>query len=169
MTGKLLLKPAADASFEDRLSDGELINKHTHLVLELIDDLGEEEDLELHFNDVRTFGNIWVCPEVQDIDDVNVPGLRELGPDALGITLGEFTTAVKTKRNVKSVLLDQRKIAGVGNIYADEALFAAIEATVRVTPQRQVIRMPGNINDDTFVQTVVSAFLAIHPPLKKRA
>lgn len=52
---------------------------------------------------------------------------------------------------------------------ADEALFAAIEATVRVTPQRQVIRMPGNINDDTFVQTVVSAFLAIHPPLKKRA
>jgi uncharacterized protein (UPF0261 family) len=52
---------------------------------------------------------------------------------------------------------------------ADEALFAAIEATVRVTPQRQVIRMPGNINDDTFVQTVVSAFLAIHPPFKKRA
>jgi uncharacterized protein (UPF0261 family) len=52
---------------------------------------------------------------------------------------------------------------------ADEALFAAIEATVRITPQRQVIRMPGNINDDTFVQTVVSAFLAIHPPLKKRA
>ena len=52
---------------------------------------------------------------------------------------------------------------------ADEALFAAIEATVRSTPQRQVIRVAANINDAVFVQTVVSAFLSIQPPLKKRA
>lgn len=52
---------------------------------------------------------------------------------------------------------------------ADEALFAAIEATVRLTPQRQVMRVAAHINDALFVQTVVSAFRSIHPPLKKRA
>ena len=52
---------------------------------------------------------------------------------------------------------------------ADEALFSAIEATVKTGPQRQVQRVAGNINDPGFVQTVVSAFLSIHPPIKKRA
>jgi len=48
---------------------------------------------------------------------------------------------------------------------ADEALFSAIEATVTTGPQRQVQRVAGNINDPGFVQTVVSAFLSIHPPI----
>jgi uncharacterized protein (UPF0261 family) len=52
---------------------------------------------------------------------------------------------------------------------ADEALFSAVEATVKTGPQRQVQRVAGNINDPGFVQTVVSAFLSIHPPIKKRA
>lgn len=52
---------------------------------------------------------------------------------------------------------------------ADEALFEAIESTVRVTPQRKINRIAANINDALFVQTVVSAFQSIHPPLKKRA
>lgn len=52
---------------------------------------------------------------------------------------------------------------------ADEALFSAIEATVKTGPQRQVLRVPGNINDPGFVQTVATAFLSIHPPIKKRA
>jgi len=125
MTGKLWLRPSVDASFEERLADGKLIDKHTHLIIELIDDTGDAEDLELHFNDVRMFGNIWVSVDVRDVTTIDIPGLSELGPDALGITLDEFSKSVKIKRNIKSVLLDQRKIAGVGNIYADEALFSA--------------------------------------------
>jgi len=125
MTGKLLIKPPVDVSFEERLSNSELIDKHTHLLLELVDDSGEGDDVELHFNDVRTFGNIWLVPNVEDINELDVPGLKDLGPDALGITLEDFSKVLKSKRNVKSVLLDQRKIAGIGNIYADEALFSA--------------------------------------------
>jgi uncharacterized protein (UPF0261 family) len=52
---------------------------------------------------------------------------------------------------------------------ADAALYAALEATVRVTPQRQLIRVPGNINDQSFTDAVLAAFRAITPKLQKRA
>ncbi len=52
---------------------------------------------------------------------------------------------------------------------ADAALFTAIEATFRPTPQRQLQRVPGNINDASFTQAVVAAFRAITPQLKRRA
>jgi uncharacterized protein (UPF0261 family) len=52
---------------------------------------------------------------------------------------------------------------------ADAALYAAIESTVRQTPQRQVLRVPGNINDASFTDAVVAAFRAITPKIQKRA
>tara|TARA_B110000503_G_scaffold138782_1_gene225662 strand:- start:691 stop:2874 length:2184 start_codon:yes stop_codon:yes gene_type:complete len=52
---------------------------------------------------------------------------------------------------------------------ANEALFIAIETTVQHSAQRQVRRIPGNINDASFVKTVVAEFLSIHPLIKKRA
>lgn len=52
---------------------------------------------------------------------------------------------------------------------ADAALFAALEATVHVTPQRQLIRVAGNINDPGFTDAVLAAFRAITPKLQKRA
>ena len=75
----------------------------------------------LCFNDLRKFGMMWLVDDWALVD----PGL---GPEPLE---AEFETAAfKTllKRRaapVKSVLLDQAVIAGIGNIYADEALFAA--------------------------------------------
>ncbi len=94
--------------------------------MEFMDESGNDfPDLELHFNDVRLFGNIWLVENANDIENLGVPGLQELGEDALGISLHQFEEAVSSKRSIKTILLDQKKIAGVGNIYADEALFSA--------------------------------------------
>jgi len=126
MTGSILIQEPPDLDFEERLEADAYIAKHTHVVMELIDPEDEEEnDLDLHFNDPRMFGKIWLVHDVQDINKLDVPGLRDLGPDALGISLSQFETIMKSRRTVKSALLDQSKIAGVGNIYADEACFAA--------------------------------------------
>jgi formamidopyrimidine-DNA glycosylase len=126
MTGKLLVQTVPDLSFDERFNGEDAFDKHTHLVMELTDLYNvENDDLELCFNDVRLFGSIWLVENVDNIDTLDVPGLRELGPDALGISLQEFEQAVCNKRAVKSSLLDQNNLAGVGNIYADEACFIA--------------------------------------------
>jgi len=143
MTGKLLLKPLQDAPLDGSFFSSSSIDKHTHLVIDFLDPSGEEgtEDFSLHFNDVRMFGNIWVAENVENIEQVPVPGLKDLGPDALGITLKEFSANIKSNRSIKSILLDQTKVAGVGNIYADEALFSA-----KIYPA-----VKGRVLDDTQV------------------
>lgn len=88
---------------------------------------GLEDGRELRFRDMRKFGKVYL---VDDVDDV----VGGLGPEPLD---GAFTPAVLTerlagrRRALKPLLLDQSVIAGVGNIYADEALFAA-----RIHPER---------------------------------
>jgi uncharacterized protein (UPF0261 family) len=52
---------------------------------------------------------------------------------------------------------------------ADNALFEAIEKTVRLSQQRRVERVQGNINDASFVDTVVAAFRSIAPKLRRSA
>jgi formamidopyrimidine-DNA glycosylase len=127
MTGRLLLRPIPQISFDDRFSGDDNIHKHTHFMLELSDlyEGGREEDLELAFNDVRLFGEIWLAENVQSIEELDIPGLRGLGPDALGVSLAEFQKIIRRKRSVKAILLDQANLAGVGNIYTDEACFVA--------------------------------------------
>jgi formamidopyrimidine-DNA glycosylase len=89
---------------------------HTHLMLSF-----DDADEDVLFRDVRKFGKVlWLAPGRDD------PRLDKLGPDALGVTgelLYEETRARKAA--IKIVLLDQSVLAGVGNIYADEALFRA--------------------------------------------
>jgi len=73
----------------------------------------------LYFIDMRKFGKIKLWPRQQ-------PLLPELGPDPLKPdAVRQALTGIKGKRPIKSVLLDQRVISGIGNIYADESLFAA--------------------------------------------
>ncbi|MCR6546289.1 DNA-formamidopyrimidine glycosylase [Dehalobacterium formicoaceticum] len=91
--------------------------KHTHVIFSL------DNGAELRFTDPRRFGRIWLVP-AQDI--ALISGLSTLGPEPLG---GEFSPEVfqeqlhRRKTKIKSLLLDQRFIAGIGNIYADEILF----------------------------------------------
>ncbi len=76
----------------------------------------------LLFYDTRKFGRITLCP-AELIDELDT----SLGIEPLdeGFTTVELARVLRRRRRLKSLLLDQRMIAGLGNIYADEALFAA--------------------------------------------
>jgi formamidopyrimidine-DNA glycosylase len=82
---------------------------------------------ELRFVDLRSFGTLWHVPAGVPEEKV-ITGLARLGPEPLG---PEFTAEHLRRRlrgsgrPIKSALLDQGLVAGVGNIYADEALFLA--------------------------------------------
>ncbi len=82
-------------------------------------------DRELRFVDTRTFGQMWWVPPATPRDSI-VTGLQRLGPEPFsdGFSVTYFRDKLqKSRRPIKNALLDQRLIAGVGNIYADEALF----------------------------------------------
>lgn len=77
----------------------------------------------LVFRDPRRFGGVHAAPNMAAL---RVGAWRGLGPDALAISAAALGQAIGTgDRAIKAALLDQRFIAGVGNIYADEALFRA--------------------------------------------
>lgn len=84
-----------------------------------------ENDYELRFVDQRTFGTMWwVEPEVE-VEKV-ITGLAKLAADPFSpeFTVPYLAGKLKTcRRPIKTALLDQSIIAGLGNIYADEALF----------------------------------------------
>jgi formamidopyrimidine-DNA glycosylase len=90
---------------------------HTHLVFTL------DDGTELRFRDVRRFGSARLFPDavaVQEFLDTR------LGPEPFDLAQADWRRALRaTQRPLKAVLLDQKVVAGVGNIYADEALFAA--------------------------------------------
>ncbi len=91
---------------------------HVHVVWRL-----EREGGRLVFRDPRRFGGVWTFESPETLLSRR---WRQLGPDAASITKDDLTAALaSTRRPVKTVLLDQARIAGVGNIYADEALFRA--------------------------------------------
>jgi formamidopyrimidine-DNA glycosylase len=89
-------------------------DEHTHLRLSFRD-----RGPELYFRDVRKFGKCrLLAPGDSD------PRLEKLGVDALKASGVELFRATRGRKvPVKSLLLDQSVLAGVGNIYADEALF----------------------------------------------
>jgi formamidopyrimidine-DNA glycosylase len=93
-------------------------DKHTHLVLSFSD-----APEELRFRDVRKFGFMRCLPS----GEVAACGeIARLGPEPLEISRKDFSARLAVRRGrMKSMLLDQRVLAGVGNIYADEALHAA--------------------------------------------
>ena len=87
---------------------------HTHLEL----DVGD--GLVLRFRDPRRFGGVWWLGAEAGAQDVGI------GPEPLGLRPGQLAKRLaRTTRAIKSALLDQRVVAGLGNIYVDEALFAA--------------------------------------------
>jgi formamidopyrimidine-DNA glycosylase len=104
MTGRLTVEPA-DAP----------LRPHTHLRLVL------DDTRELRFVDPRRFGCVvWVGRTEPAVTH------DRLGPEPLRMRVPQLARRLaRTRRAVKTALLDQRVVAGIGNIYADEALFAA--------------------------------------------
>ena len=75
----------------------------------------------LAFDDQRKFGEIELIEDVDEFVET-----RSLGPDALEISFSQFKAIMQKHRGaVKAILLNQRLIAGIGNLYADEILFRA--------------------------------------------
>jgi len=92
---------------------------HTHLIFTL-----EDGGHELRFRDIRRFGSAAYHPTRADIDAYLAK--QRLGPEPFDVDPKYWHAALaKTRRNLKAILLDQRVIAGVGNIYADESCFEA--------------------------------------------
>lgn len=89
----------------------------------------------LAFDDQRKFGEIELIKNVNDFLQ-----RRDIGPDGLDIGLWEFKTIFQKHRGaVKAILLNQKLIAGVGNLYADEILFRA-----RTHPITDAARLSDN-------------------------
>jgi formamidopyrimidine-DNA glycosylase len=104
----------------------------------------------LAFDDQRMFGEVGL---LKDVDEFLKK--REIGPDALQIDQSQFKDLLAIHRGaVKSILLNQKLIAGVGNIYADEILFRAC-----IHPATEVSRLSD--------KTLAKLFRATHYILEK--
>ncbi len=111
MTGQVLHLEAGARLAADRRT-------HVHALWRL------DDGSRLLFRDPRRFGGLWALPAGGE----GSLGDRwaALGPDAIAVTGAELGERLgRTSRGLKAALLDQGVVAGVGNIYADEALFAA--------------------------------------------
>ncbi|HVK05859.1 MAG TPA: bifunctional DNA-formamidopyrimidine glycosylase/DNA-(apurinic or apyrimidinic site) lyase [Armatimonadaceae bacterium] len=121
MRGQLLLETAATPA------------GRYHCVTLRLDAEGDAEVELLRFYDMWTWGEMRALTEEELA--VAVPALEAMGPEPLEEAWGggELAARLLGRRTaIKSTLLDQRVVAGVGNIYADESLFRA-----RIHPERQ--------------------------------
>lgn len=108
MTGQLLVLPA-----------GEPVEKHTHLILSLSD------GKQMRYIDVRRFGRFWYFQR-GEADGITGQSALGLEPSDPALTASYLQARLGScKRPIKEALLDQTVVAGIGNIYADEILFAA--------------------------------------------
>ncbi len=116
MTGQLIYNQFPPSEFD----------KHTHVLFTF------EDDSMLQYRDVRKFGCLWL---VKDGWLRFVSGLAQLGPEPLSdeFTLEYFQGLLQKKCIVKYLLLSQKNLAGLGNIYVDEILFRA-----GISPERCV-------------------------------
>lgn len=100
---------------------GELPDKSTRVIITFND------GSKLYFNDQRKFGWMRLIPTIEVL---NIDFLRSVGPEPLAddFTVDKFVDRLKRRQNsnIKSVLLDQKIVAGIGNIYADESLWCSM-------------------------------------------
>ena len=101
--------------------------KHTHVIFTITGG-------ELSFTDARTFGRV-------EVADTLPERVARLGPDALAVPEAEFLTRLKSRKGkIKSRLLNQLFVRGLGNIYADEALFrAGIHPAARTISRKRAL------------------------------
>ncbi len=118
--------------------------KHVRVRLEL------EDAPTLYFQDVRRFGRFLVVPSG---DYSTLPTLHQMGPEPLSDDFNDkqFSKALERSTTpVKTYLLSQKPVSGVGNIYADEALWGAKVhplTPAKEVPERQIPLLVAMIKD----------------------
>ena len=120
MSGKFIIKNNYSKDFlKTNYYSNEFSSKHNHL------EFFFSNNLKVIYNDPRRFGFFLL----DKISKLNVNKfLSKLGPEPLGKDLKKDYLILKTKatqRTIKTLLMDQRFISGIGNIYANEILFLA--------------------------------------------
>ena len=159
--GKFLLLPLGEDELVIHLGMTGIISpedpgKHVRVRLELSpsdlspSDLSPSDHPTLYFQDVRRFGRFLVVPAG---DYRTLPTLQKIGPEPLSNEFNPeaFARALKKSSTpVKTYLLSQKPVAGVGNIYADEALWGSkihpLTPANRV-PKRQIPLLVACIKD----------------------
>lgn len=140
MEGKYFIKSSKDVDL-----------KHEHVIFEL------DDKTELRYMDVRKFGKMHLIPK----DKIKEIGpLKELGlePWDENLTLEYLQDKFSKKRlPIKSVLLDQSIIVGIGNIYADEILFLA-----KINPYT----MAMDLNDDSIKNIIKYTRIVLEDAIK---
>lgn len=119
---------------------GDPLRPHTHLVLHL------DDERELRFIDPRRFGLLKLYPPGAPVLDLAHYGVDALDPAFTVAALGALLRA--SRAPLKAFLLDQTQVAGVGNIYACEALWRAglsPRRTARTTPHAKVALLHAGI------------------------
>ena len=132
MTGRLV--------FDEHLDHG--VDKHTHLIINFAD------RTRLLFRDLRKFG---YCLILKTGEFEGWEFYTRLGPEPLEMSFSEFTNVVRGRKGrIKALLLNQERIAGIGNIYADESLYAAGIHPARACcdiPERQLRKLFAALQD----------------------
>ena len=127
MSGRIMISQKVAGTFHHNKTQSQ---KHDHFVLHL------KDNHQLTFNDPRRFGVIDLLrTETLELSSM----LSQIGPEPLSNRFNEayFLSTMRLKKtNIKSALLDQRIVAGLGNIYVCEALFRA-----GISPKRQALRI----------------------------
>lgn len=110
MEGKYEYFPSAKTAIQD---------KHTHVIFQM------QDGSQLQYRDVRKFGRMALVPKNQSSE---YKGIKQLGPEPLSHDFDKiaFQEALKKKTMaIKPLLLNQKIVVGLGNIYVDEALWLA--------------------------------------------
>ena len=137
MTGQLIYidKSIKEVDIE---KVGELPGKHTRVIFKL------DRDATLFFNDIRKFGWMKVVPSSEV---TNLSFFKTLGPEPFRDLTKDlfYETVKKSNLTIKVLIMDQKKIAGVGNIYACDALFMA-----KINPKRKAKTLSKNEASDLY-------------------
>jgi len=111
MSGRLLYQPEKDIFLENSKD----IEKHNHIFILF------KDGSKIIYNDIRKFGKIWLLEEKEQLHRINSLGFEPLDPS---FSIDALQKLLKNNnKNIKSFLMNQKNITGIGNIYANEILF----------------------------------------------
>lgn len=138
MSGQFVYRSSANKNLVSgghpiEISETELPNKHSHVIFEL-------EKGTLYYNDTRMFGYLLYYPSIEAFEKANHFALLGLEPFDKNFTEKYLEEALKKKSGkIKVILMDQKIVTGLGNIYADESLF---ESCIRPDRKASSIKSP---------------------------
>lgn len=131
------------------LGDDKEINVHDHIIFSLTDKF-------LHFLDTRKFGTFYLFPKTTDI--YKVEPLVNVGDEPFVLDYQElFKKAKKSDKPVKTFLLDQKNVSGLGNIYVDEVLFKS-----RINP----FTSTKTLKEEDYKLLIENAILTLNKAIK---